>query len=162
VKAYKFNVCGKFRNTVFGIVLWGGLSFTCQALADEKSNISTHRFDNWEQASDSELDQLRGGFVLPNGINIDFNLERITSLNGGIISSSFFQLPDGVSLFQNGALNQAPDSALSGLGSVIQNNIDNQVIRTVTEINIAVSNLRNVDLNNNSVIFNNLILPNVN
>jgi len=146
-------------------VLWlavcGGSSFACQTLADEIPNISAHRFDNWEHASDSELDQLRGGFVLSNGVNIDFSLERITSLNGTIVSSSFFQLPGNVSLIQNGNMNQAPDLAMSGFGSVIQNNLDNQIIRTVTDINIAVSNLKNSDLNRNGMVFNNLISPNM-
>ena len=131
-----------------------------QVLADEMSNSTAHRFDNWDRASDSELDQLRGGFVLPNGVNIDFSLERITSINDGRVSSLFFQLPDNFSLIQNGTLNQAPDLALSGFGSVIQNNLDNQIIRTVTDINIAISNLKNLDSNNSGMVFNNLILPN--
>ncbi|MDD5578889.1 MAG: hypothetical protein PHY16_06350 [Methylobacter sp.] len=148
-------------NAAFWMVVGGGSGFACQALADELSNIAAHRFDKWERASDSELDQLRGGFVLLNGMSIDFSLERITSLNGAVVSSSFFQLPSNVSLIQNGNLNQAPDLALSGLGSVIQNNLDNQMIRTVTDINIAVSHLKNLDLNNNSsMVFNNLIQPN--
>jgi len=49
---------------------------------------------------------------------------------------------------------------MSGLGSVVQNNLDNQVIRTVTDVNIAVSHLKNLDLNNSGMIFNNFILPN--
>ena len=160
MKAYKFNVCRKFRNAVFWIIVCGGSSFACQVLADEMSNSTAHRFDNWDRASDSELDQLRGGFVLPNGVNIDFSLERITSINDGRVSSLFFQLPDNFSLIQNGTLNQAPDLALSGFGSVIQNNLDNQIIRTVTDINIAISNLKNLDSNNSGMVFNNLILPN--
>lgn len=162
MKTYKFNVHRKFINAVFWTAILGGSSFfACQALADESSNIAAHRFDNWERASDSELDQLRGGFVLPNGVNIDFSLEKITSLNGTVVSSSFFQLPGNVSLIQNGNMNQAPGLAISGVGSVIQNNLDNQTISTITNINIAVSHLKNFNLNNSGMVFNSLIQPNV-
>ncbi|MGZ5008827.1 MAG: hypothetical protein ACXWE9_10145 [Methylobacter sp.] len=135
--------------------------FSCQVFADEVSGLARQRFDNWDRASDSELDQLRGGFVLPNGTSIDFSVDRMTSLNGAVISSSFFQSSSNTSLFQNGVINQAPELAMSALGNVIQNNIDNQVIKTVTDINIAVSNLKNIDLNNSGMVFNSLILPNV-
>lgn len=161
MKTYKFNVYRKLMKVALWIAVLGGSGFACQVLADEMSNISAQRFDNWSRASDSELDQLRGGFVLQNGTNIDFSLDRITSLNGSVVSSSFFQLPENASLFQNGTLNQVPYLAMSGLGSVIQNNVDNQVIRTVTDINIAISNLKGLDLNNSGAVFNNLIMPNV-
>ncbi|WP_340121379.1 hypothetical protein [Methylobacter svalbardensis] len=161
MKVYQFNVYRKLIKSVFWIVVSSGSGFACQVLADEMSNINAHRFDHWDRASDSELDQLRGGFVLPNGVNIDFSLERITSLNGAVVSSSFFQLPGNASLFQNGNMNQAPDIAVPGLGSVIQNNLDNQIISTVTDINIAVSNLKNLNSDSNGMVINNLILPNM-
>lgn len=164
MKAYKFNVHCRFSKALFWIVVWGGSSLACQVLADEMPNKAAHRFDNWERASDSELDQLRGGFVLPNGVNIDFSLSRITSLNGLEVSSTTFQLPDNFSLIQqNGTIpNQSSDLAAgSGLGTVIQNNVDNQVIRTATDINVAISNLKNMDLNNSGMVFNNFISPNM-
>lgn len=143
-------------------MLWCGAGFAGQVLADEMSNMTVQRFSNWERASDGELEQLRGGFVLPNGLSIDFSLERIVSLNGAVVSSSFFQLPGNALLFQNGNLNQASDIVGGApLASVIQNNLDNQMIKTMTDINIAVSNFKNLDLNNRGMVFNNLILPNV-
>lgn len=161
MKPYKINAYRKLIRLVLWLAVWVGSSFPCQALADETPDNTVLRFDNWERASDDELDQLRGGFVSPNGIIIDFSLERITSLNGSVVSSSFFQLPDNAALFQNGSLNQSPDLAGLGLSTVIQNNLDNQIIRTVTAINIAVSNLKNSDLNNGGMVFNNLIQPNI-
>lgn len=159
MKAYQFNVCRKLKQALLWIA-WGSASFAGQVFADETSGIARQQSGNWERASDGELDRLRGGFVLPNGMNIDFSLERITSLNGTVVSSSFFQLPENAALFQNGAMNQASGLADSGLSSVIQNNVDNQIIKTVTDINIAVSNLKGMDLNSNGMAFNNLILPN--
>jgi len=161
MKPYKINVCRKLIKPLLWLAVWAGSGFAAQALADEAPDNALHRLENWERASDSELDQLRGGFVLPNGMNIDFSLERVTSLNGTVMSSSFFQLPGNALLLQNGALNQSPDLAGAGLSTVIQNNVDNQIIRTVTDINIAVSNLKNLDLNNSGLVFNNLIQPNV-
>ncbi|WP_333875031.1 hypothetical protein [Methylobacter sp.] len=162
MKMYKFNILRKFLKAGLWIAIFGGSHFACQVSAEEISNTAPQRFGNWDRASDSELDQLRGGFVLANGVNVDFSLDRITSLNGAVVSSSFFQSSANMSLFQNGALNQAPDLAgAAGLGSIIQNNMDNQVIRNATDINITVSNLKNLDLNNNGMIFNSLILPNV-
>jgi len=161
VKAYKSIDYRKLMKVALRIVVLGGSGFTCQVLADDMSNTSAQQFDNWDSVSDSELDQLRGGFALPNGTNVDFSFDRITSLNGTVVSSSFFQLPENASLFQNGTLNHAPDLTMSGLGSVIQNNVDNQTIRTVTDINIAISNLKGFDLNNGGAVFNNLIMPNM-
>lgn len=161
MKPYKINVCRILVNPLLWLVVGVGSASAGQVLADEAPDNTPHRFENWARASDSELDQLRGGFVLPNGMNIDFSLERITSLNGTVVSSSFFQLSDNASLLQNGALNQSPELAGAGLSSVIQNNVDNQIIRTVTDINIAVSNLKNLNLNNSGLVFNNLIQPNI-
>jgi hypothetical protein len=157
MKPYKINIYRKLIRTLLGLSVWVGSSFSAQVLADE----TVLRFGHWERASDDELDQLRGGFVFPNGIIIDFSLERVTSLNGSVVSSSFFQLPENAALLQNGSLNQSPALAGDGLSSIIQNNLDNQIIRTVTEINIAVSNLKNSALNNGGMVFNDLIQPNI-
>ncbi|MDP3589209.1 MAG: hypothetical protein Q8R54_01555 [Methylobacter sp.] len=158
---YKTNVYRNLIRPLLWLAVWVGSSFACTALADAPPDNTDLRFDHWERASDDELDQLRGGFVFPNGVIIDFSLERITSLNGSVVSSSFFQLPENAALFRNGSLNQSPDLAGSGLSSVIQNNLDNQIIRTVTAINIAVSNLKNSDLTHSGMVFNNLIQPNI-
>jgi hypothetical protein len=160
VKPYQFNRYRKISEVLFWTVLWCSTGFAGPVFADEMSNVADHRFGNWERASDGELDQLRGGFVLPNGLSIDFSLERIVSLNGAVVSSSFFQLPGNALLFQNGNLNQASDLVRAPLASVIQNSLDNQMIKTMTDINIAVSNFKNLDLNNHGMVFNNLILPN--
>jgi len=157
VKTYKSSI---FRQGVLA-GLWITVLVGPNVYADEIPGISAQQFDSWSRASDSELDQLRGGFTLANGVNVDFSLDRVTYLNGTVVASTFFQLPDNISLFQNGALNQAPDLAGSALSSVIQNNVDNQIIRNMTDINIAVSNLKNMDLNSRGMVFNNLILPNV-
>lgn len=157
MKTYKSSI---FRQGVL-VGLWITVLAGPGVYADEIADITDQPSDSWSRASDSELDQLRGGFALANGVNIDFSLERLTTLNGAVVSSTSFRLPDDAFLFQNGGLNQAPVMTGSALNSVIQNNMDNQVIKNMTDINIAVSNLKNMDLNNRGMVFNNLILPNV-
>ncbi len=154
-----------YKSSIFRLFVQAGLWLAVlvgpSVYADEILDITAQPSDSWSRASDSELDQLRGGFALANGVNIDFSLHRLTTLNGEVVSSTSFRLPDDAFLFQNGGLNQAPVMTGSALGSVIQNNVDNQVIKNMTDINIAVSNLKNMDLNNRGMVFNNLIMPNV-
>lgn len=116
-------------------------------------------FNYWPRATDEELEQLRGGFILSNGVRIDLSLEKLVFLNDQAMHSSFFQLPKDGFLLQNGAENVVSDVVTPSLSSVIQNSLDDQVIRTVTEINIEVSNLQNLDLNNNSRVFTDFVVP---
>lgn len=161
----KLNYYNEFKSAAFLLLVIASIGFPSQASADEVSNsngFSDDRFDNrWPMASDSELDQQRGGFLLPNGVNIDFSIEKVIYLNGVETFSSFFQLPENVSLLQNGVGDLAPDLANSALSSVIQNNLDNQFIRTVNEINLEISNIQNMGLNDGSRVFNDQIVPNI-
>jgi len=159
MKTYQFNIYRKLIKAALCTAACGGFGFSGLVSAAESSSIAKQWVDSWERASDSELDQLRGGFVLPNGVSIDFSVARVSSLNGSVVSSSFFQVPENVLLLQNGTMNQASDLAGAGFNSAVQNSVDNQVIRTVTDINIAVSNLKNMNLNNNGIAFSNFISP---
>jgi len=160
MKVNKSIVRPELIRAVCRIMIWGlAGSMANQVLADAMPDIADHPFAHWERASDSELDQLRGGFVLPNGVTIDFSLERIISLNGAVVSSSFFELPGNVTLIQNGNIIQDPGLSMSGLGTVIQNNLDNQTISALTQLNLTVSNIREMNLNAGGAIVNNLVLP---
>lgn len=108
-----------------------------------KFNIHEH----WIKATDEELAQQRGGFVLPNGVNIDISLERIIVLNGIETRSSLLQLSDdNTLLLQSGTENMVPDTIGGALGTVIQNSLDDQVIKAINEINIELSNLQDANL----------------
>ncbi|HRQ05176.1 MAG TPA: hypothetical protein PK580_04350 [Nitrosomonas halophila] len=117
--------------------------------------------NNWERATDDELDELRGGFILPNGVRIDLNLEKIVLLNGNELFSSYFQAPKDTLLLQNGIQNLVADSVITpSMGSFIQNTLDNQQIRTITEINIEISNLKNAEIiNSDHRVFTDFIMP---
>ena len=138
--------------TLFSIFL----SFSSTILANDV-DLDKSRFNkDWQIASNAELDSLRGGFTLPNGMIINFSLEKVIYRNGVEIFTSFFELPKNAQLIQNGNLNVAKDLSNSLLNSIIQNNLDNQVIRTVNTINIDISNLKNIsfDISNTDAFKN--------
>lgn len=137
MKAYRFNRYRKLPTAA----AWLLIGFTSQALASDLTAEADSTLANWEAASDAELAELRGGFTLPNGMIIDFSLEKTIYLSGKETFSSVFQLPNNVALSQSGLQNLSQILADSGLHSVIQNNLDNQIINAITEINITLRNL---------------------
>lgn len=155
MKDYRFKPCRKFSNIIF----WLMAGFTCQALAADLPAEADRSFSNWESAPDTDLAQLRGGFVLPNGITIDFSLEKAIYLNGEQTFTSVFQLPNNAALFQNGSQNLAPTWVGNALNSVIQNNLDNQAIKTLTTINIDLGGLKNLNRDINANTFRDLVVP---
>jgi hypothetical protein len=118
---------------------------------------------NWEQASDSELDALRGGFQLSNGLNIDFSFEKVILMNGVVTSTTSFQLPENMTLLQSG--NQNVQSAMQGsqfnseFQTIIQNDVDNRTIQTMKTIDIQLSNLKNLENYSKDVALQNFIHP---
>ena len=146
-------------------MILGNLGFSCKVLATEISNLNSDKhfddpFDGWLRASDSELEEQRGGFLLPNGVNIDISIEKVISLNGVETFSSYFQIPGNNFLLQHGDGNIAPNLNGSALASVIQNNLDDQTIRTINTINLEISNLHNMHLNDSGKVFIDQIMPN--
>jgi hypothetical protein len=110
----------------------------------------------WEVVSDSELDSLRGGFTLPNGVVIDFSFEQIIYRNDTEVFSTTFEFPTNLQL------NASNDFSGSVLSSIIQNNYDNQLISIMNTVNIDISNLRNIKYNmSNGEIYRNVILPSI-
>ena len=150
-------------------------------------------FEGCRMASDTELDGMRGGFeVNVNGMQImlALSLERVTFINGVLVTSMKISLPDLASIGTNGisphtisvqtippaaspaalGATQSDSSAslmpqqINGLGqtitiiqngmgntfvlpqslnsltTVIQNTVDNQIIRNMTTINATVIN----------------------
>jgi len=114
----------------------------------------------WEKATDEELDSLRGGFSLANGVIVDFSFEKKVFQNGVASFSSYFEIPENIPFVQNGSLNFVSDFSSSLLSSIIQNNLDNQIIRTINTINIDISNFDNINYNASAIeIFRGSILP---
>ena len=167
MRSCTLNIYQKFIKTGFLFIVLGNLGLACQVFATEISNFSSDKhfgdpLDSWPKASDSELEKQRGGFLLPNGVMIDISIEKVISLNGVETFSSYFQFPENnFFLLQHGDGNIASDLHGSALASVIQNNLDDQVIRTINTINLEISNLHNMNLNDGSRVFTDHIMPNI-
>lgn len=122
---------------------------------------AAHALDDpsdWVPVSSAVLDQMRGGFTLGEGLQVSLGIERLVSINGEIVSRTSFELADmshlsaeqaeltrealsSVKLIQNGGDNiyQATMSAQTLGGTVIQNTLNDQLIRSQTVINSTVN-----------------------
>ncbi len=152
----------KILQLVLLLTLLVNLAVSGDILADTGSagNIFSNQYSQLMRATDAELAQQRGGFTLPNGMVVNISLERLIFLNGIETASSFIQFPvDGV-LIQNGSGNLGQDLVGSVIGSIIQNSLDDQSIKSINELNIEISNLQNLDLKSSTVITD-LIMPNL-
>ena len=116
--------------------------------------------DDWVAVDDSRLDAARGGMDGGNGLVFSLGVERLVSINGNVVASSNFSIPDvgkavagdsplggdavaALTLVQNGAGNVF-DAALAGQGVgalVIQNSASDQLIRSQTTISTVVNSL---------------------
>ncbi|MDN7906794.1 hypothetical protein QZM18_22120 [Burkholderia diffusa] len=118
---------------------------------------------NWPAAgaialSDARLDAMRGGFDMPSGLKISFGVSRVAFVNGNLVTTTNFNIPDishitaqqaqalaaanAGALIQVGAGNAAQPAALPALtGAVIQNTLSNQQIQAITTINTTVNTL---------------------
>lgn len=158
--AYKLNINRKIPAKAFLLLLLVNFGIVGHVFAEVKpdSDNLMDRYSNVIKATDEELAQQRGGFTLPNGMVVNISLERLIFLNGVETASSFIQFPvDGV-LIQNGSGNLGQDLVGSVLGSIIQNSLDDQVIKSINELNVEISNLPKFDLKSGAVI-SDLIMP---
>ncbi len=100
------------------------------------ADIAADSLGGWEQASDGELAEVRGGFMLANGVEVDFSFKRQILIDGEENYVMSYQLPKGA-LFRVGLNDLSQSNAL--LSSVIQNNIDNRIISNITTFDIGLS-----------------------
>jgi len=93
--------------------------------------------DGWNAVDDTQLDQARGGFDLGNGMLVSLGVERLVSINGTVVASTHFSIPDVTQL-------SAADAQLASdtmAAVLVQNSLNDQAIRTQTTINTTVANL---------------------
>jgi hypothetical protein len=108
--------------------------------------------------SDERLDKMRGGFDLASGLKVSFGISRMVVVNGNLLTTTSFNIPDisnisaqqaqqlasvnAGALIQNGPGNVVQPGALPGTsGAVIQNTLNNQNIQALTTINTTVNSL---------------------
>jgi hypothetical protein len=114
----------------------------------------------WVAVGSATLERARGGFSTPNGLEISLGIERLVSINGDIVAHTAFQIADignltsdeaaqtsqalsSLKLVQNGSDNiyLANLSPQIMNGTVIQNSLDNQLIRSETVISASVNSM---------------------
>ena len=114
----------------------------------------------WVPVGDAMLEEARGGFEMPGGLNLSLGVERLVSVNGNVVSSASFMIADvarlsveeavlaraavaSMNVLQNGAGNVFLPGALEQTmaGTVIQNTLNDQVLRTQTIVHTSVNSL---------------------
>ena len=139
------------------------------ALAQEKTSVG--HADAWAPVDDATLEDNRGGFETPGGLNISLGIERVVSVNGEVLSRTNVAIPDVASmnaeqlmqardalgtarLIQVGGGNFAPNDIGLGSGAtLVQNSLDHQAIMAQTTITSTVNSMALIkDLNFHSTI----------
>lgn len=111
----------------------------------------------WRPVEDAVLASLRGGIDTGQGLMVSIGVERLVSINGNTVSSASFsvggpQAPGGqpqgappaqFTLLQNGAGNLALPGAMPNAvaGLVLQNSVNDQLLRSQTTISASVNSL---------------------
>jgi len=106
------------------------------------------------------LAEQRGGFIDADGFKVSVGLDSLVRINDEVRSQVSLQLPDlskladgtanlanRIQVIQNGPGSSLPDGladGLSGLGTVIQNTLDGQVIKNLKSLNIEIAGTRNL------------------
>ncbi len=121
---------------------------------------SNNEMADWAPVSEDTLDDLRGGFDLGNGLVASFGIDRAVYVNGNLVTSTSFNIPDiahitatqaaamntalnSVSLIQVGPNNTFDPASLSHTtaATVIQNTLNHQNIQSITTVNASVNSL---------------------
>jgi hypothetical protein len=114
-------------------------------------------FDAAKAVDDATLDAARGGFLGDDGLVVHLGLERLVSINGNDVERTQLQLGDigkltrgetslsteavgELRLIQNGDVRMMAGNAHKLLaGTIIQNSLNDQMIKTQTSINATVN-----------------------
>ena len=105
--------------------------------------------DDWVPVASEQLEQLRGGFTTPAGLQVSLGIERIVSINGEAVSHvTLLALGAGGSgpsagesarLIQQGGNNLFAGTLDQSGATFVQNSLNNQTIRTDTLISANVN-----------------------
>ena len=114
-------------------------------------------FDAANRVDGATLDAARGGFLGDDGLIVNLGLERLVSINGNVVERTQLQLGDvgklargetslstqavgELRLIQNGDVRTMAGNAQNLLGgTIIQNSLNDQMIKNQTSINATVN-----------------------
>lgn len=119
------------------------------AAADESS---------WMTVGDDTLADMRGGFDLGGGVTVSFGITRTVAVNGVLVATTSFQVPDigritsaqaavfaksvgGTGLIQVGTGNTLVTGVLPAAATVVQNTLNGQTISTRTLIDTTTNGM---------------------
>jgi len=140
----------------FGLLL-AGAALATQASAAQEAAPPDNPFDAANAVAPAALDGYRGGFVTDAGIAVTLGLERIVTINGNVAEHTQLDLGDlgrltsgqtqlgadaasQLRLIQNGGGTFDVQMGRGVLGgTVIQNSLNDQLIRNQTIINASVN-----------------------
>jgi hypothetical protein len=129
------------------------------ALASVVSGVPTSdAVAGWTPVGEDTLDQTRGGFDLGNGLVASFGIDRAVYVNGNLVTSTSFNVPDiahmtaaqatamqtalsTVQVTQVGPNNTFNPGVIGSGATVIQNTLNNQNIQSITTINTSTNSL---------------------
>ncbi|WP_166424271.1 hypothetical protein [Paraglaciecola sp. 20A4] len=96
---------------------------------------------HWQAVDESTLAELRGGFVLGNGVIVDLNFQKSIFRNGELASHAYFQTPQDFTLLSKDEFSLQSILPNNTLNTVLQNTLDNQTLSAITNIDITIKNL---------------------
>ena len=145
----------RIRRLIFGTALFAALA--ALPFAKTLGLISfPPGFEGLTPASDRELGLMRGGFVLPNGMILDFELTFRTSVNGIVESFVMFDELSPELVGFTGVINSVvvepggsdpdimivvvPTNEIFGVMNVIQNNASGVIIQNQNSLTVDLSN----------------------
>ncbi|MFC5479057.1 hypothetical protein [Massilia suwonensis] len=114
-------------------------------------------FDAANAVDSATLGEARGGFLTGDGLMVNLGLERLVSINGNVVERTELQLGDigklargeaslpaealgELRLIQNGDVRSLAGNAQNLLGgTIIQNSLNDQLIKNQTSINATVN-----------------------
>jgi hypothetical protein len=114
-------------------------------------------FDRSAALREFDLDQVRGGFDIGSGVVVSFGLERRVEINGSVVASTRFNVPDvarmtaeqaghaqaalaSTVVVRDGTATVVPVQG-SAPGTTIQNSLNDQTIRSMTILSVSTNSL---------------------
>ena len=121
----------------------------------EKFTEGDFVLDSLPILNNSALDEIRGGFQTDEGLIITFGISRMVFVNGILESQAIFNLPGhlnktgldnsmGLIVVQDGLesriIREGSELGRPETIMIVQNDLDNQIIRVKTEIDVRILN----------------------
>lgn len=111
----------------------------------------------WRPVAAAVLDEVRGGFTAPSGLQLSLGIDRLASVNGTLVAQTSVHIADlrnispaeaaqaqtalgATLLVQDGQAIQAAGQGLPA-GTFIQNTRDGQTITSLTTVNASVNSM---------------------